>query len=172
MTTDPCSPLQKKIKTGLAIQKYTQWWIQRFGNVLKNLRSIPAEPFKNSQPTIFFFFNQMNRFVCFDDREITEICSLFSHHILTPNELVCLTPVAIRRCVIIWSLDRPFICLSSSKMTSYLTFFKVSWLYLWILKYCPKKKKKKVPEILWFCRRFSRESWRAGEAVKTPVISA
>ena len=39
-------------------------------------------------------------FVCFDDREISTseivICSLSSHHILTPNELICLTPAAIR----------------------------------------------------------------------------
>ena len=29
-----------------------------------------------------------------------------------------------------------------------------------------------MPEILWFRRRFSRESWRAGKAMKKPVISS
>ena len=46
------------------------------------------------------------------------ICSLLTHHILTPNELICLSLAAIRRTVINLSLDRPFICLPSSKRTS------------------------------------------------------
>ena len=34
-----------------------------------------------------------------------------------------------------------------------------------------KTNKKQMPEISWFCRRFSRESRRAGKAMKKPVIS-
>ena len=30
---------------------------------------------------------------------------------------------------------------------------------------------KKMPEILWFCQRFSHESQKAGKAIKKPVIS-
>ena len=39
------------------------------------------------------------------------ICGLLSHHILTPDELIFLTPAAIRRSVVFCSLNRPFICL-------------------------------------------------------------
>ena len=100
---------KKKIMTGLAIQNNTINGGSRGLEVC--LRSIPAEPFKNSQPTYFFFFFLFTflikgrlSFVCFDDREISTseivICSLSSHHILTPNELICLTPAAIRRSVV------------------------------------------------------------------------
>ena len=73
------------------------------------LRSIPAEPFKILNQLTYsylfiFFSDQRNLFVCFDDREIStwEIvtCSLLSHYILTPNELICLTSAAIRRSVV------------------------------------------------------------------------
>ena len=67
--------------------------------------------------------------MCFDDRQISTleivICSLLSHHIFTPNELICLTPSAIKRSIVDLNLDRPFICLPSSKMTSYLMFESV-----------------------------------------------
>ena len=72
------------------------------------LRSIPAEPFKISQQTYSFFkffFSDQRNLVCFDDREISTseivIFCLLSHHILTPNELICLTPAAIRRSVVL-----------------------------------------------------------------------
>ena len=74
------------------------------------LRSIRAEPFKKSQPTyssLFLFFSlfwSKVSFVCFEDREISTseivICSILSHHILTPNELISLTPAAIKRPVV------------------------------------------------------------------------
>ena len=72
------------------------------------LRSIQAEPFKTFSTNLFFssfFFFHFSKvsFVCFYDREISTseivICSLLSLHILTHNELVCLTPAAIRRSV-------------------------------------------------------------------------
>ena len=47
---------------------------------------------------------------------------LLSHHILTPNELICL-PL-----VVYCSLDQPFICLPNSKMTSLLTFKSVNFI--------------------------------------------
>ena len=98
---------EKKIMTESAIQNNTINGGSRGLEVC--LRSIPAEPFKNSQPTFVFLFlftfliKGRLSFVCFDDREISTpeivICSLSSHYILTPNELICLTPAAIRRSV-------------------------------------------------------------------------
>ena len=45
------------------------------------LRSIPAEPFKNSQPTASFFF--FSFFLCFDDQKISiseiVICVVYCH---------------------------------------------------------------------------------------------
>ena len=105
---------KKKIMTGSAIQKKKK---KKKKNTINGgsrglevcLKSIAAEPFKNSQPTYFsFLFTFLIKgrlsFVCFDDREISTseivICSLLSHHILTLNELICLTPAAIRRSVV------------------------------------------------------------------------
>ena len=116
-------------------KQYNQWWIQ-------GLEVCWRRPFKNSQPTHFFFFFfffffllfwSKVSFVCFDDREISTseiaICSLLSHHILTPNVLICLTSAAIRRSVVYWSLDRPFICLPSSKMTFSLTLNSINFVW-------------------------------------------
>ena len=73
------------------------------------LKASQLNPLKILNQLIFFFlftFLIKGRlaFVCFDDRELSTseiaICSLSSHHILTPNELICLTPVAIRRSVV------------------------------------------------------------------------
>ena len=78
--------------TGSAIQNNTSIGGSRGLEVC--LRSVPAKPFKNSQPTYsssFFNFLINVSFVCVDDREIStsEIvtCSLMLHHILTPNVL-------------------------------------------------------------------------------------
>ena len=99
--------LQKKIMTGSAIQNNTINGGSRGLEVY--LRRILAEPFKNFQITYFFFLftfliKDRLSFVYFDDREISTseivICSLSSHHTLTPNELICLTPAAIRRSVV------------------------------------------------------------------------
>ena len=91
--------------TGAAIQNSTINGGSRGLEVC--LRSIPAEQFKNSKQTYSFFcslFCSKVSFVCFDDREISTseivICRLFSHRILTPNVLICLTSAAKRRSVV------------------------------------------------------------------------
>ena len=73
--------------TGLATQNNT---INGGSWGLVCLRRIPAEPFKNSQPTysVDFFFSFL-------------IIGIFvTSYILTPNELDCLIPAAIRRSVV------------------------------------------------------------------------
>ena len=134
------------------------------------LKKHPSWTLYNFSTDLFFcfsFFWPKGSFVCFDDREISTseivICSLLSHHILTPNELICLTPAAIKRSVVFWSLDRPlFIYLAVKRLLNW----RLSQLILSAsFKMLSKKNAGNfmiLPEIFTWKRR-------ASKAMKKPV---
>ena len=94
--------------TGSAVQNNT---VSGGSRSLEACLRNPLKILSQLVPFVFFTFLIKGIFREIRTWEIV-ICSLLSHHILTPNELICLTPAAIRQSFACWSLDLPIVYLA------------------------------------------------------------